>query len=291
MIVLDALWWLILGLLAGWAGLWLFDRLTLRDGEVAGLRAARELAEARQQCHDRLTAMEVQLQDAALVRESLREASEAGETLRAQLSAAEAAREGLQREHAAVLARESALRTELDETRRTVADRASEIERLKNQLHEANHQRDAADRWGQAKDNEAGELRRQLDALQLEHDTDRTERDRLRIARDDQDRVLATLKASYDSLESEQQQLAALLPRLRLDVQAARRQARELSRRAPGNPRVRARLTQRLRGRLNRLERASSALDDLDRKAERRRADMAAIAPAGDAGATPEGQA
>ena len=47
MIVLDALWWLILGLLAGWAGLWLFDRLTLRDGEVAGLRAYLAVKEER----------------------------------------------------------------------------------------------------------------------------------------------------------------------------------------------------------------------------------------------------
>ncbi|MEZ5652754.1 MAG: hypothetical protein R3E87_19630 [Burkholderiaceae bacterium] len=282
MIVLNALWWLTLGLLMGWAGLWLFDRLMLRDGEVAGLRAAREMAEMRSRHEEQVAELSVHEREATTLRGSLEQAAQETDLLQAQLAESRLQRARLEQDLTDARNRETSKQTDLDESRRTIAERASEIERLKNQLHEVNHQRDAADRWGQAKDNEAADLRKRLDTLQAEHDSQRSELEALRASSSDQERVLAAVQASYDSLETEHQRLAALLPGLRHDVQAARRQVRELARRGAMNPGARARQSKRLAARLNRVEAGVRDLDALDAMARRRRRLVVAPVP-GDA--------
>jgi chromosome segregation ATPase len=286
MSVLGALWWLVLGLLMGWIGLWLFDRLMLRDGEVAGLRAARELAEAEHRFADERAELSLRLGEMGTLRDSLEQTQQEAARLATELEHAHGVHAEVRQELNGASARLAALQTELDDARRTTADRAAEIERLKNQLHEANHQRDAADRWGQAKDTEAGELRKSLDTLEAETNENRAALKTLRAEHADQDHALTALRASYESLETEHARLERLLPGLRHEVRAARRQARELavalSRRPSGgdaSARGRERQLRRLRLRLGRIDEAEKALEALAREGDIRRETLAAVRP------------
>lgn len=272
---LDAVWWLVLGLLSGWVGLWLFDRLMLRDGEVAGLRAARELAEARHSFDSALADMSARVREADGLRSSLENTQGDVRRLQGELADSEAGRADLLRQCATVEQRVAAVQGELDEARRTIADRASEIERLKKQLMESGHQRDAADRWAQVKDNEASELRARLDALTAEHESRGSELGALRPAHETQERALATLRASYDALEADHARLLRQLPSLRHDLQSVRRRLRELDRRLPAaSARDRGRgRGQPLRARLRRLAEGERLLDALnDQHADRQAA-------------------
>ena len=126
----DTLWWLVLGSLLGWAALWLTDKLLLRDGEVAGLRAERQLASAQAELQEvRSFQAELDGRIDSLTLDA-RSAADQLESLRAELALVGNERRRLDGELEVARARARELQRELDEARAGAAERERELERL-----------------------------------------------------------------------------------------------------------------------------------------------------------------
>lgn len=184
----DAIWWLILGLLLGWVGLWVCDKLFLRDGQVAGLRADREAAAARAEAaavREQLGRSEGQVED---LNKDLAAHTDQAEVLRTELAVMRNERGSVSSELQAAQEKVRIQQQELESARKLANERVEQIERLEKQVAEVQGERDKAQAWAQGKETETAAATGQLDEIRgdlaqahrllatAEHKVDRAQR-------------------------------------------------------------------------------------------------------------------
>ena len=165
----DALWWLILGSLLGWVALWFCDKLFLRDGEVAGIRAERELAAANNELDLARDQVRRISEKNATLESDLAAGNDQADVLRTELAVMRNERDSLQTEMRTEKDRNGTLAREIESSRKLAAERVEEINRLKQSFVALENERDVAQRWAQAKERETAQLneQRRLDDSQL----------------------------------------------------------------------------------------------------------------------------
>jgi chromosome segregation ATPase len=164
----DAIWWLILGLLFGWVGLWVCDKLFLRDGQVAGLRADREAAAARAEAaavREQLGRSEGQVDDLS---KDLAAHTDQAEVLRTELAVMRNERGSVSSELQAAQEKVRIQLQELESARKLATERVEQIERLEKQVAEVQGERDKAQAWAQGKETEAAAVTGQMDEMRNE---------------------------------------------------------------------------------------------------------------------------
>lgn len=167
----DAIWWLILGLLLGWVGLWICDKLFLRDGQVAGLRAEREAAAARTEAaavRESLSRSEDQVAD---LNKDLAAHTDQAEVLRTELAVMRNERGSVSSELQAVQDKLRMQQQEIDSARKLATERVEQIERLEKQVAEVQGERDKAQTWAQGKEAEAARANEQVEQMRTEMDS------------------------------------------------------------------------------------------------------------------------
>lgn len=177
----DSLWWLILGLLLGWIALWFFDKLFLRDGEVAGIRAERELNSRQAELDNAREQLRITAEQASTLQSDLVASNDQTDALRTELAVISEERLAIRSEVAAERERAHAAQKEAESARKLVAERVDEINRMKQSFIALENERDVAQRWAQAKELEVAEFAA-ANAQVAEH-ASRTERAAARAQR------------------------------------------------------------------------------------------------------------
>ncbi len=242
----DALWWLILGSLLGWVALWFCDKLFLRDGEVAGIRAERELAAANSELDLSRDQIRRGAEKIATLESDLVASNDQADVLRTELAVMRNERDSLKTEAQSEKERNGTIAREIESSRKLAAERVDEINRLKQNIVALENERDVAQRWAQGKEHETARLNEQR--------------------RQDDNHLV---------------QARRLLGQANHNILAAQRTARMLETRLGSHSRARPKLHAKLRARMKQLasiKQSVEALRDVDearRKAGKARASQA----------------
>jgi chromosome segregation ATPase len=164
----DSIWWLVLGGLLGWVGLWICDKLILRDGQIAGLRAEREVATMRAELEgtrERLNRAET---DSDTYKRDLAAHTDQADILRTELAVMRNERGSIDTDLGSVKEKTRILQQEIESSRKLAGDRLNEVEQLEKTIIELQGERDKAQSWAQGKDAEAAKLSEQCDQLKQE---------------------------------------------------------------------------------------------------------------------------
>lgn len=233
----DTLWWLILGSLLGWVALWFCDKLFLRDGDVAGMRAERELASASNELDLARDQVRREVEKASTLQSDLTASNDQTDVLRTELALIGNERSNTQKELQAEKDRIATLQREIESSRKLATERADEINRMKQSFMALENERDVAQRWAQGKESE-------------------------------------TAKLSEQSQQHGQELIEArrLLGQANHQIQATQRTARLLEAQIGSNTRLTPRLHQQLRGRMKRLAGIQHTVDALTAADDARRA-------------------
>lgn len=237
----DALWWLILGSLLGWVALWFCDKLFLRDGDVAGMRAERELLAAQNELDLARDQVRRSAEQNATLESDLVAANDQADVLRTELAVVGNERTAMMTDLANEKERASVLQREIDSSRKLAAERVEEINRMKQSFVALENERDVAQHWAQGKEKEAAQL------------------------------AEARLQT-----ETQQAEVQRLLSQANHNIMAAQRTARLLEARAGQNVRDTPRLHARLRSRMKRLSGIQHTIDALTAADQARRAALQA---------------
>ncbi|MFK7965185.1 MAG: hypothetical protein AB8C46_14585 [Burkholderiaceae bacterium] len=233
----DTLWWLILGSLLGWVALWFCDKLFLRDGDVAGIRAERELASSNNELDLARDQVRREVEKVTTLKSDLVASNDQADVLRTELALIGNERSNTQKELQAEKDRIATLQREIESSRKLAADRAEEINRMKQSFIALENERDVAQRWAQGKESETAKLNEQ------------------------------TEQHAQELIEARR-----LLGQANHHIQAAQRTARLLEAQIGSNTRVTPQLHGKLRGRMKRLAGIQQTVDALTAADDARRA-------------------
>ncbi|MGH1361364.1 MAG: hypothetical protein ACRBC3_21590 [Burkholderiaceae bacterium] len=233
----DALWWLILGSLLGWVALWFCDKLFLRDGDVAGMRAERELLAAQNELDLARDQVRRSAEHNATLESDLVASNDQADVLRTELAVVANERTAMMTDLATEKERASVLQREIDSSRKLAAERVEEINRMKQSFVALENERDVAQRWAQGKESEA-----------------------------------ARLTEARLQTEAQQVEVQRLLSKANHNILAAQRTARLLEARAGQSGRDLPRLHARLRSRMKQLSGIQHTIDALTAADQARRA-------------------
>ncbi len=164
----DNIWWLVLGGLLGWVGLWICDKLILRDGQIAGLRAEREVSAMRAELEgtrERLNRAEA---DADTFKRDVAAHTDQADILRTELAVMRNERGLIDSDLSAANEKSRILQQEIESSRKLAGDRLTEVEQLEKTIIELQGERDKAQSWAQGKDAEVAKFSEQCTELKKE---------------------------------------------------------------------------------------------------------------------------
>ncbi|MEZ5738979.1 MAG: hypothetical protein R3E68_05605 [Burkholderiaceae bacterium] len=258
---LDAIWWLLLGALSGWLGLWAADKFLYRDGELAGIRAGRELEEVQSLLGNSRAMLETEQGRNRDLQETIAGAQDQVAALKGEVAMISNERTAVQESLGSAQLRLTAVQADLEGARRLGEERAEEARLLKQQIHEFETGRAAAESWAQAKDNEVAELRAELTALRAEREHLEEQLGMLRPAHQSQAEELAALRTRAETLSANLDRANGLLKGVGHDILRAQRNMRELQWRMRRRSRSVPMLQKRLRQRMSQLEATRQNID------------------------------
>lgn len=232
----DTIWWLILGSLLGWVALWFCDKLFLRDGDVAGMRAERELLAANNELDLARDQIRRAVEKTENLDSDLLAASDQADVLRTELAVIGNERTALATDLQGEKDRCSTLQREIDSSRKLATERVEQINRMKQSYLALENERDVAQRWAQGKEREAARL----------------------------------IEARRQS-DQQQDEVRQLLAQANHNVSAAQRTARLLEARSGSKSNEAPRLHARLRSRMKRLAGIQHTIDALTAADDARR--------------------